>query len=116
WVRVPPPEPLLNSNRRSNDAAEPRLIARLIPKFLPTSTLHDRTWSDHASVTRAARPHFSDKSDVTSICITSGDREGRAGTCGDAAGKAVNRKVHGSNPCSGAISELESAPKRYSFA
>ncbi len=33
---------------------------------------------------------------------TSGDLEGRAGTIGDAAGKALNRKVHGSNPCSGA--------------
>ena len=36
------------------------------------------------------------------ICITNGDPEGHAGTVGDAAGKAVNRKVHGSNPCSGA--------------
>ena len=42
------------------------------------------------------------------------DGRGRVRTVGDAAGKAVNRKVHGSNPCSGASSELESAPGRYS--
>ena len=41
---------------------------------------------------------------------------GREGTSGDAAGKAVNRKIVGSSPSSGAISELESAPKRYSEA
>ena len=38
------------------------------------------------------------------ICITDGDPEGHAGTVGDAAGKAVNRKVVGSSPSSGAIS------------
>ncbi len=41
------------------------------------------------------------------ICSTSGDLGGRTGTVGDAAGKAVNRKVVGSSPSSGAISELE---------
>jgi len=39
-------------------------------------------------------------------CITSGDMEVRADTVGDEAGKAVNRKVHGSSPCSGANSEF----------
>ena len=43
-----------------------------------------------------------------------GDCQGRQGTSGDAAGKAVNRKVVGSSPSSGAISELESARRRHS--
>ena len=41
--------------------------------------------------------------------ITPGEQEGREGTIGDAAGKAVNRKVHGSNPCSGASFRIQDA-------
>ena len=44
------------------------------------------------------------------------DGWGRIGTKGDEARKAVNRKVVGSSPSSGAISELESALKRHSRA
>jgi hypothetical protein len=40
------------------------------------------------------------------ICSTSGDLGGRTGTVGDAAGKAVNRKVVGSSPSSGANFEF----------
>jgi hypothetical protein len=49
-----------------------------------------------------------DRGRRVAIRITDGDGEGRAGTIGDAAGKAVNRKVHGSNPCSGANREFRS--------
>ena len=47
-----------------------------------------------------------DRGSRVAIRITDGDGEGPAGTIGDAAGKAVNRKVVGSSPSSGAKSEF----------
>ena len=41
------------------------------------------------------------------ICIANGSAEGQTGTGGDAAGKAVNRKVVGSSPSSGASFEFK---------